>query len=170
MLGYVISEGRGVADLCLATVARELVADGWPLAGAVQVNTDRADASPCDMDLQVIGPDRIIRISQNLGSLSKGCRLDPSGLEQAVGLVEQALELNPRLLIVNKFGKQESEGRGFRPVIGRALGQGVPVLTAVNAGSLTAFHDFAEGLAAQITLDLAAIRSWCHEVMRRDEG
>jgi hypothetical protein len=166
MLGYVIAEGRGAADRVLADVARHLHEEGWPLAGAVQVNSERGEMHPCDMDLHVLQADRIVRISQNLGSLAKGCRLDPSGLEQAVGMVEAALDAvpGPRLLIVNKFGKQEIDGRGFRPVIGRALASGVPVLTAVNSANLPGFRTFADELAEPLALDFDAILGWCRRV------
>lgn len=115
------------------------------------------------MDLHVIGPGRIVRISQNLGTLAKGCRLDPAGLEQAVGLVEATLDagVRPRLLIVNKFGKQEIDGRGFRPVIGRALAEGIAVLTAVNGASLAGFRAFAGGMEEEVPLDVTAILDWC---------
>ncbi|SPH24010.1 hypothetical protein DEA8626_03057 [Defluviimonas aquaemixtae] len=166
MLGYVVSEGRGAADRCLAAVAERLLAEGWRLAGAIQVNSDRADSARCDMDLHVLGPDRIVRISQNLGALSQGCRLDPAGLEQAVGLVERALDAGPELLIVNKYGKQEIDGRGFRPVIGRSLAQGVPVLTAVNQASLDGFNAFAHDMSERIALDRDAVLGWCRRVAR----
>lgn len=163
MLGYVIAEERGTVDRCLAEVAHRLHAEGIAVVGAVQVNSDRGVARACDMDLHVIGPGRIIRISQNLGTLSKGCRLDPAGLEQAVGLVEATLDAapRPRLLIVNKFGKQEIDGRGFRPVIGRALVEGIAVLTAVNAASLPGFRAFAGGMEEEVALASEAILDWC---------
>lgn len=113
MLGYFVSQGRGEADLLLAGVAARLMADGWRLAGAVQVNVETRADRPCEMDLHVLAQDRVVRISQNLGALSTGCRLDPAALETAVGLVERALEDGVQLLVVNKFGKQELEGRAF---------------------------------------------------------
>ncbi len=168
MLGYVIAEERGKADACLAEVAHRLHAEGVAIAGAVQVNSDRGPAQACDMDLHVIGPGRIIRISQNLGALAKGCRLDPAGLEQAVGLVEATLDTDPRprLLIVNKFGKQEIDGRGFRPVIGRALAEDIAVLTAVNAASLPDFCAFAGGMEEEVPLDPTSILEWCRSAVR----
>lgn len=166
MLGYVIAEERGAADRCLAEVVHRLHAEGVAVAGAVQVNSDRGPAQVCDMDLHVIGPGRIIRISQNLGTLAKGCRLDPAGLEQAVGLVEATLDAGarPRLLVVNKFGKQEIDGRGFRPVIGRALAEGTAVLTAVNIASLPGFRAFAGGMEEEVAPETGAILDWCRRV------
>lgn len=163
MLGYITTEGRGATDRLLADVAARLRADGWQLAGAVQVNGPPVEGRACDMDLHVLAGAEVVRISQNLGALSRGCRLDPTGLEQAVGLVEAALHgvPQPRLLIVNKFGKQEAEGRGFRPVIGQALAAGLPVLTAVNATNALRFEDFAGGLAVPVAEDVEAVLRWC---------
>lgn len=161
MLGYVAAGGRGSSDRLLSSVAERLRADGFPVAGVVQVNTVFDPARPCHMDLHVLSRGEVIRISQNLGVLARGCRLDPSGLETAVGHVERALEAGPRLLIVNKFGKVEADGRGFRPVIGTALAQGVAVLTSVSPGNLAAFEAFADGLAEALPAEEGAILDWC---------
>ena len=161
MLGYVTAEGRGASDRLLAGVAEALRARGVPLAGAVQVNRDTDPAKKCDMDLHILsGTDRV-RISQDLGRLSRGCRLDPDGLERAVGLVAAALEAGPALLIVNKYGKQEIGGRGFRPLIGEALARDIPVLTAVNPGNVAAFLDFAGGMATPLPPLAGSILEWC---------
>jgi hypothetical protein len=169
MLGYVIADGPGEADRLLAEVAQYLHAEGFPLIGSVQINSSRDDAQPCDMDLHVIASGRVVRISQSLGSMAQGCRLDPAGLEQVVGLVEQALEQTgarrPRLLIVNKFGKQEADGRGFRPVIGRALAEGLAVLTSVNATNRPSFDLFADGMAEPLVPTLPAVLDWCGKVL-----
>jgi hypothetical protein len=161
MLGYVVAEGRGAGDLLIARAVERLRAEGIPLAGAVQVNAERDPAYKCDMDLHILSGDTSIRISQDLGKLSRGCRLDPQGLERAVGLVGTALEAGPALLIVNKYGKQEIDGRGFRPLIGEALSRGIPVLTAVNAGNVGAFLEFAEDLAERLPDDVDGIVAWC---------
>ena len=109
MLGYVIGQGEGTADRLLVAVAYALQTQGLRVGGAVQVNEDRADAGPCHMDLHVLAQGAVVRISQNLGALAKGCRLDPAGLERAVGLVMAAVEEDPapQVVLVNKFGKQE---------------------------------------------------------------
>lgn len=161
MLGYVVAEGRGAGDLLIAQTAEALRARGVPLAGAVQVNAERDPEYKCDMDLHILSGANVVRISQDLGKLSRGCRLDPAGLESAVGLVAAALEDGPALLIVNKYGKQEIDGRGFRPLIGEALARDIPVITAVNAGNLDAFLSFAEDLAERLPEDVEGILDWC---------
>lgn len=164
MLGVIGIEGRGAGDRLLAAVADRLADQGWPLAGVIQVNTVFDTARPCHMDLVVLNGAARVRISQDLGPLSRGCRLDPAGLESTVGLVEAALHGEPRLLIVNKFGKQEAEGRGFRPVIGQALAMGIPVLTTVGPRNRPALETFAEGMAEPVAPEEAAVLDWCRLV------
>lgn len=162
MFGYVTTgRERGEADRLLAGVAAHLAGLGWPLAGAVQINTGTCEGGDCDMDLRLLDGSGTIRISQSLGSLSDGCRLDPTGLEDAVGRVSASLHRTPpRLLIINKFGRQEAEGRGFRPVIAEALMQGIPVLTGVGHDHADAFATFAGGLATPLPPTPEGILGW----------
>lgn len=154
-------DGRGAGDRLIADVAAQLLSEGWSLAGVVQINTVFDPARPCHMDLVILQGAGQVRISQDLGPLSVGCRLDPAGLETAVGLVEAALTRAPRLLIVNKFGKQEADGRGFRPVIGQALAAGVPVLTSIGGRNRPAFDAFAGGMAQNLAPGMGAVLDWC---------
>ena len=161
-LAYVTTSGRGSADALLGEVAHHLTKAGWHLGGVIQTNTEYHPDRPCHMDLQVLGTRRVVRISQFLGEGSKGCRLDPQGLETAVALVEADLaQRRPDLIVLNKFGKHEGDGRGFRPVIAEALGAGIPVLTAVSALNLARFQDFAGNLATALPDDAASVLRWC---------
>lgn len=162
-LATVTGTERGETDRLLAEVERRLAAEGWALAGVVQVNTGCPGRARCDMDLRVLGRPEVVRISQNLGAESRGCRLDPEGLATAVGLVEGVLAAGPRLLILNKFGKAEIEGRGFRALIAQALAQGVPVLIGLKAENRAGFDAFAEGLAGSLPADLEAVLDWCRK-------
>ena len=165
MLGFISASDRGASDKVLLGVANRLLAMNFDVTGVVQINTEVDPDRPCLMDLRVLSNGVHIRISQSLGPMSSGCRLDPAGLEQAVALVEASLHQgNPRLLIVNKFGKHEVEGRGFRPVIGTALSMGVPVLAAVSPKNRDAFHAFADGFSHLLPSDEESILTWCQTV------
>jgi Protein of unknown function (DUF2478) len=161
-LGYITSPERGETDLRLARLATALLAQGVAVAGAVQVNSDCPGDAGCDMDLQVIPEGPMIRISQRLGSGSKGCRLDPGALETAVAEVAGRMA-GAKVLILNKFGKHEGEGRGFRHLIGQALSDGVPVLVGVNAKNMAAFEAFAGGLAEPLDGPDEVLMAWVAE-------
>ena len=160
-LGYTMTEGRGALDPLLHDLAQAAMGAGLRLAGVVQVNSDRPDCARCDMDAVVLPDGPVIRISQSLGAASRGCRLDPEGLEAAVGTAQARLEAGAvDLLIVNKFGKQEAAGRGFRPVIAAALEAGADVLVGVNPLNLDALRDFAGELAEPVPPEAAALARW----------
>lgn len=158
-IAYTMAPGRGDTDLVLAALARRLAARGLKCCGTVQINTDRG-SGPCDMDVQVLPEGPVLRISQDLGPGARGCRLDPQALETAVGLAAARLRTGADLLIVNKFGKHEAEGRGFRAVIAEALERDIPVLLGVNGLNLAAFESFAGGLARPLPPEEGALLAW----------
>jgi len=162
MLGYVINTAQGAGDALLSQVASGLAARGIRLAGVVQSNYVFDPERRCHMDLSLLDHDRVIRISQDRGKHARGCRLDPEGLAQAVALVDAALERGgSQVLIVNKFGKAELEGEGFREAIGKAMLAGIPVLTTVSGGHVQGFLEFASGLAEELPDDPQRIIDWC---------
>ena len=159
-LAYTMAPGRGDTDLVLAGLAADLTDRGLACCGTVQINTARADAGPCDMDVRLLPDGPVLRISQDLGPSSRGCRLDPAALETAVGWVAARLSADADLLIVNKFGKHEAEGKGFRDVIAEALALGVPVLVGLNRVNRDAFLDFAQGMAVEVPSRPDALKDW----------
>ncbi|NIZ59622.1 3-dehydroquinate dehydratase [Sedimentitalea sp. CY04] len=168
-LAYVMTKDRGATDRLLSELADRLQAQGTALAGIVQTNTECHDAALCDMDVRVLPKGETIRISQSLGPESRGCRLDPSALEQAVAQVTKSLqgETVPDVLIVNKFGKHEADGRGMRPVIGEALELGIPVISGVNSLNVEAFQTFADGLAVTVEPNIEAMMDWLTQVQKQ---
>lgn len=153
------SEGAA-CDLLLAGVADRLACDGLRLAGAVQVN-DRYDAlCACDMTLRDLTSGKAIRISQRLGRYARGCRLDPAALEEAVGLAEQGLAGGADVVILNKFGKAEAAGHGFRPMIATAVEAGVPVLVGISEVNRPSWEAFAGGEGNVLEPTEQAILAW----------
>ena len=158
-IGFVSETGRGASDAVLAKVVDLLAAQGVRLAGTVQSNTERPDRAHCDMDVQVLPDGPCFRISQDLGAHAKGCRLDPSALEQAVMAVSARLAAG-QVLVINKFGKLEAEGRGFCNLIAEALSRDMTVLVGVNGLNRAAFEAFAGGMAVSVGRDPEAICAW----------
>ncbi|MRU15606.1 DUF2478 domain-containing protein [Roseovarius sp. A21] len=159
-LGYVLAKERGATDRLLARLADRCLARGLRLAGVVQTNTACSDSYLCDMDVKVLPDGPVYRISQSLGREARGCRLDPAALEAAVGEVSKTLSSRPDLLIVNKFGKHEADGRGFRDIIAQCLIDGVPVIAGTNSLNLPAFQSFTDNLAEAVPPQDDALLAW----------
>lgn len=159
-IAYTIAPGKGDADLLLYGVAQHFIAKGLRVCGTTQINSERQTEGPCDMDVQVLPDGPILRISQYLGAGARGCRLDPEALERAVALVEADLQNDVDLLIINKFGKHEAEGRGFRTAIAIAISKGVPVLVGTNTLNRNAFLEFVGSDAIELEPMGEAIQAW----------
>lgn len=164
-LGFISLSGRGATDAFLMRVAGRLADAGLRLAGTVQSNTDRPGRQHCDMDLRVLPDGPLVRISETRGELARGCRLDTGALEQTVADVLARLP-GAEILIVNKFGKREAEGKGLIPAIVAALDAGIPVLVGVNGLNLPAFRAFAGGLETALPADPAQVAAWCRAPAR----
>lgn len=163
-IAYITTREHGKSDVLLSQVAAQLAERGLHLAGVVQTNSDRPDCHHCDMDVAVLPDGPTIRISQSLGREAKGCKLDPSSLEAAVVEVQARLGEKTDLLVLNKFGKHEADGRGFRDLIAEALSADIPVLTAVNHLNEDAFLEFTAGLATKLPPDVDALSAWASAV------
>lgn len=158
-IAYVTLSGRGLIDDCLAEAVAELEGCGFRLAGTVRVLPADPHSHACDIDVRVLpdGPSR--RISQPLGALSKGCRLDADAIETLSVAVESRIA-GADLLVVNKFSKQEAAGRGLRQAIVMAIDADIPVLIGVNGLNLSEFLDFVGDQAEQIEGKPEEIVSW----------
>lgn len=161
---YPAGEG-GHADIILDAVASRLLSDGRKLAGAVQRNTHDGDRCRCEMTLQDLASGTLVQISEDRGAEAKGCRLDTSALEEIVGLVCASLESGAELLIVNKFGKREAEGHGFRQAIEGACTAATPVLMMVSSENKPACREYVEAAYIELPLDEEAVIAWCRDVM-----
>lgn len=153
--------GSGDIDGFLSGIAETLANQGYHVRGVLQSRGVSAGECHCaDMDLTTIGSRRRFRISQPLGNGSRGCRLNPGALAECAAFLEQELKQNCDLLVLNRFGRGESEGRGFRDLIGAALIAGVPVLTAIRPEYEQPWADFRGEIGCDLPMDHASVLHW----------
>ena len=162
-LAGVMTEGRGATDRLLDAVAGRLKRNGVRLVGALRAASPDAGSGSCDCDLWILPNGPRWRITQDLGPGATACRMDAGAFEQAVGLAMSRLQAGRTdLVILNKFGLSEAEGRGFRAVIAEALARGVPVLTGLSESHRAAFDRYADGMAMILAPTEAAVMDWCN--------
>ena len=159
-IAYTMTQGRGELDLLLADFAETLKARGVRTCGIVQINTENGTEHRCDMDVKILPDGPKLRISQYLGKQAKGCRLNPEALETAAAKVSQTMESDFDIFILNKFGKQEADGRGFRHMIGEALEKGAAVLVGTNPMNEQKLVEFSGGIATSVAPTPEALLAW----------
>ncbi len=164
-IAYTIGSKPGDTDLLLARFATYAAESGLRTCGTVQVNTDREDCARCDMDVRILPNGPVIRISQSLGKEAKGCRLDSEALETAVGIATERLQSGGDILVINKFGKHEASGRGFREIIAEALSRDIPVLVGTNGLNEAALVEFTGGEASFVEPTLASLKAWHQSIL-----
>lgn len=166
-----ISAGkRGETDRVLAAIVARLSNEGVRILGALRAigNDAAGDIADqhCESSLLILPDGPVVRISQDLGSGSTACRMDAGALEDAVGIASVRLARHtPDLLVLNKFGLSEAEGRGFRAMIAEALGRGVPVLIGASETHRAAFERFAADMSVALPPDEDAILAWCRNAI-----
>ncbi len=102
-----------------------------------------------------------VPLFQNLGSCAMGCKLDVNQLLRAGASISDALANDDaHILIINRFGKLEKEGKGLLFLIEQALSANVPVLIAVPESHLDSWMEFSGGLGDRLACDAAAIAQW----------
>jgi hypothetical protein len=100
-------------------------------------------------------------ITQDRGRDAQGCKLDPSGLADISHCISDAIEAGVDLIVINKFGRAESEGGGLISGIADAVAASIPLLTTVRAPYLDAWRSFHGGLATELAPLRRAIIAWC---------
>lgn len=145
----IVYEPRSDPVKLVRRIVAHIEAKGGRSAGFIQKDRERSDRARCDMDLEELATGRRIPISEDRGPGATGCRLHEEGLNRAIVSAMETISSAPDVLVLNKFGKSETEGRGFRPLIAAALEAGVPVITPVPARNLDNWRRFAGSLATE---------------------
>lgn len=135
---------------------------GMALAGVLQRAPDGlADRHPCDLLIEDLSSGEVVALAEHRGKEARGCRLDVSLLTEMAEAVVASLHADqPRLLVVNKFGKIEADGGGLRDAIAEAVAMGIPVLVGVPARNLDRWRAFAGQLAVELAPGENAIDGW----------
>ena len=157
---YDIGEGAA-ADALLTSLALRLRRAGFKLAGAVQSNVAVAGRRHSEIVLEDLASAGRVDVSQYRGPLARGCRLDERALEYCAGIAVSSLEPDTDLVVVNRFGKREAEGHGFRLMIEQAVVLGVPVLAGLSRAHLEAWRTFVGEEPVLLPPDMARVASWC---------
>lgn len=86
------------------------------------------------------------------------CHVDVVGVERASAAILNQI-VTADLVVLSKFGKLETMGRGLAVVFDTAIAAGKPILTSVAGKHRDAWRSFAPS-ATSLTLDEAAIEAW----------
>lgn len=165
-IAAIVHEERGQADVLIAQMVAQLRGAGHHVLGIIKEPV-LTDPGSCKEDMILIDIERGDRynISQNLGTCSEGCTLDPSVVTEASVVLRRALAAKPDLIVVNRFGKLEMIGSGFHAEMIAIIEAGIPVITAVSTDHYPAWEAFTGGCAVTLPPEADAIANWCRQYL-----
>jgi hypothetical protein len=148
-----------VDDLLLRACG-ELRSLGMRLGGVIQRSS--GDRGQCASSVHVVDlrSGEFFDIWEARGVCVRGCRLDERGLLDAEATVRAAISDRVDLLVINRFGRAESLGRGLIGCFAAALETSTRVLTAVRAPYLNAWAMFHGGLARELPPEVGSVVEW----------
>lgn len=160
VLAAIRATGHTPVDTILSETATALRSCGVNVRGLLQEEFGGSDDVKPATQLRDVADGTLIQISQDLGRNARGCRLDPGALAEAARRLETIVEGGADLLILNRFGRSESEGTGLRPIIEAAILAGIPVLIAVRDEYAPAWDAFHAGMGAWLPADTKMVLDW----------
>jgi nucleoside-triphosphatase THEP1 len=160
VLGAIYYERDFDINSILRTVAKSLQVKGVKVGGVLQESEFRPNGCCAQLNIVDIRTGKTERITQDRGRESRGCKLDPRGLAAISHCITDAIDADVDLVIINKFGRAESEGDGLLSCIADALLAGVPILTTVREPYVAAWNLYHGGLAIELLPKIDAILQW----------
>ena len=159
ILAIVYSDGLA-ADRFISDLGYKIREAGIAVAGIVQHNKFIRDRTKCDMEVEELASGTVLQLSEDRGKEARGCRLDRGALSEAAALLSASLENGPELVILNKFGKLEAEGRGLRDTLSDVVQLGTPIVVGVPYRNIEQWRVFTEGLAEECPLGSSRLHEW----------
>jgi len=150
-------------DAVLRDFAAELNARGFRTIGMVQ-SGQCADSS---LSALLLHSGEKLLLAQDFDPAASGCRLDVGRLQNAGARIAEALKAGADLLVVNRFGKRERDGKGLGYLIERALEAGTPVVIAVSSRRFPDWIKFAGGMTVKLACNRDALQTWWRNVSGR---
>jgi hypothetical protein len=159
-VGTLLYDGDGEVDRLMAEAVDRLKAEGASVGGVLQHFGKRLPSGKRSMWIDNASTGATFRLDRPRGPGATACVLDPDALTRAACVVRRAIETGNDLIVVNRFGNAEAEGRGLRAEIADAICAGIPVLIAVRYSLLPDWEGFL-GVSPDIVLPrLDAILYW----------
>ncbi|WP_066568397.1 DUF2478 domain-containing protein [Snodgrassella sp. CFCC 13594] len=157
MAGVLYEDADGTTALVWRLI-QQWQQQGWHLGGLLNACNEQG-LRQSDV-IQSVADGTCFSILQCLGTGSSSCLLDEQALADAASVLRRDMAAQPDLLIINKFGHAEAEGRGFAAEYGAAAAASLPVLCLLSPSFQTAWRAFGDEYVTVLPPDAEAIEVW----------
>jgi hypothetical protein len=163
-LAALVYQPRQYPDAVLRGFATDLNARGFRAVGMVQTG-QCADSS---LSAVLLHNGEKLLLAQDFDPAASGCRLDLGRLHNAGERISEAMRQGADLVVINRFGKRERDGKGLGYLIERALDADIPVVIAVAGDRFADWIKFAGGMTVKLACQRTALDQWWNNLSMRE--
>ena len=145
--------------MALLKFVETLKQSGTNVGGVLQEAVYGAEGEITGLNAIDVSSDRRIPISRPVMNDDE-CGLDVSALIETTGIIRKAVSDGVELVVVEKFGEQEQNGKGLFDEIFQTIAEGIPLLIAVPAAALSIWQERSGELGAVLPFSQAAFEDW----------
>jgi hypothetical protein len=153
-LAALVYRGREDPDCVLRDFSRTLIAQGRHVVGLVQARTG------CQISASLLPTGETIMLSQALGRHSQACAFDTSRLAQAAIHVQNGIVAGSDLVVINRFGKLEAQGKGLLDELALAVAADTPVVIPVPQHRFEDWLRFSGGMGVKLACSASSLHKW----------
>jgi Protein of unknown function (DUF2478) len=146
-------------DRLISGFAADLRRSGCRPVGVVQFGRSCRSHDP-GLGVTLLPDGEVVGLALDDAPASGGCRLDRDRLAGLSMRLAAAIDDGADLVIINRFGRSEAEGRGLIDLIPQALDADIPVLIAVPEPRFAAWIMFSEGMNVRLACQRDALDGW----------
>jgi uncharacterized protein len=161
-LGGVLYAADTPARNALRDFADLLKKRGWHVSGLVQEVMRDSNGHKLGLDaINLKTGERLPLARPSKEDREAGtCGFDIGLLAETSSVLLEAMNTNADLLIIEKFGEREQDGRGLAEEIVSAALSGIPTLVAVPASALETWNEFTGRLGVLLPHDTESLWDW----------
>lgn len=161
-----VYEAHQPPDGVLLDFVAGLKAQGLRPVGLVQFGHHNAGVA--ELTAMMVHSGQRVDLFQEAAAYTVGRRLDLDKLAAARSAMMAAIDEGADLLVVNRFGRQEQQGRGLAHLIEYALGADVPVVVPVPTFRFDDWIAYIEGMCVKLPCQGDALAAWWNGLAQRD--
>ena len=149
--------------MALSKFAQKQKANKTRIGGILQQALFGADGSIVGLDAIDIATNERLPISRP-GKNESDCGLDVSALVSTSSIIRDAINNQLDLVVVEKFGEVEQDGKGLIDDILQTIAEGIPLVISMSQSALPAWQELSGGLGDVLAFEETAFEQWWKSV------
>jgi nucleoside-triphosphatase THEP1 len=149
--------------MALFKFAQKQKADKTRIGGILQKAIFDAEGNMVGLDAIDIATNERLPISRP-GNNAGDCGLDVSALAGTSSIIRDAIDNQLDLVVVEKFGELEQDGKGLIDDIIQTIAEGIPLVISMSQTALPAWQELSGGLGDVLVFEETAFEQWWQNI------